>query len=282
MKSVEVNFDQNWKNRKESHYNHWTDGVPQNQIQFAFRQHWLTFQKYLSGLPVKSVLEVGCGRGTISSYFAEAGYDVTLLDISESVIGIARTIFSNNGHSAHYVVGDAFHMSFEDHRYGVCVSIGLFEHFDDVSALLREQLRVLVPGGMLLAYIVPERPDNIQRYFRWLVALLKGIAYLLGGTKKNGRAKATVYRNGLSSGAYITELAGLGVTEVEAFGMYPLPMISHSPEFPFSLLPAPFERLLVMVFSIVLGLRKLMFGNNPWICREETGQAFLVAGRKPQ
>ncbi|MGH8120117.1 MAG: class I SAM-dependent methyltransferase, partial [Gammaproteobacteria bacterium] len=188
----------------------------------------------------------------------------------------------NNGHVAHFVVGDAFHMSFEDNKYGVCVSIGLFEHFDDVGELLREQLRVLAPGGVLLAYIVPERPDNVQRYFRWLVAMLKGIAHLLGSKKKNGNAKAAVYRNGLVSGAYLTELARLGVTEVESFGMYPLPMVSHSPEFPFSLLPAPMERLLVMVFSAVLGLRKIMLGNDPWTCREELGQAFLVAGRKPQ
>ena len=90
MGRVEVSFDRSWETREESHYNHWVRGVPANQIQFAFRRHWLTFQRYLPGLPGKEILEVGCGRGTISSYFADAGYAVTLLDSSPAVIDIGR------------------------------------------------------------------------------------------------------------------------------------------------------------------------------------------------
>jgi SAM-dependent methyltransferase len=279
MGRVEVSFDRSWETREESHYNHWVRGAPRNQIQFAFRRHWLTFQRYLPGLPGNDILEVGCGRGTIASYFADAGYDVTLLDSSPAVIEIARTIYRGNGHGARFVIGDAFKLSFENEKFALTVSIGLLEHFNDVAGLIREQLRVLEPGGVMLAYVVPERPDSIQRRFRWINRLLTTLA---GDSNKARPAKEPLYRNGLAAAAYETELKKIGVREIETFGMYPLPMISHSPEFPFSLLPAPLERVLTLAFSAALGARRLLFRNDPWICNEETGQAFLVMARKPK
>ena len=62
--------------------------------------------------------------------------------------------------------------------------------------------------------------------------------------------------------------------------MYPLPMISHSPEFPFSLLPKPIEKLLTKIFNIILSVRKKIYGRHGWICDEKFGQAFLVAFQK--
>lgn len=281
MSSVEASFDRSWEARRESHYNHWVRGSPRNQIQLAFRRHWLTFQRYLDGLPKREVVEIGCGRGTMGSYFADAGYGVTLLDSSPTVIDIARDIYRHNGHTASFEVGNAFSMSFPDNQFSVCVSIGLLEHFDDIAGLMREQMRVLCPGGIMLAYIVPERTDCIQRHFNWLNRALKWIGGVAGGRSATpGEAKEPLYRNGLRAESYIAALHGMGCKDVEAFGMYPMPMISHSPEFPFSLLPAPLERLLVGMFSITLGLRRLVLRRDPWVCREETGQAFLVVARK--
>jgi SAM-dependent methyltransferase len=280
MGKVEVSFDRSWETRRESYYNHWVRGAPANQIQFAFRRHWLTFQRYLPTLPGKETLEVGCGRGTISSYFADAGYNITLLDSSPAVIEIARTIYERNGHRAKFVIGDAFKLSFEDNSYALTVSIGLLEHFDDVAGLMREQLRVLRPGGVMLAYVVPERSDSVQRHFLWVNRLL---AFFAGRAPKAAQpAKEPLYRNGLTASAYVDELRKMGVTEFETYGMYPVPMISHSPEFPFSLLPAPLERVLTLAFAGTLGVRRLLFRKDPWTCKEETGQAFLVMARKPR
>lgn len=285
MASVEKTFARSWETRKESYYNHWVRGLPRNQIQLAFRRHWLTIKRYLADLPGDDVLEVGCGRGTISSYFADAGYRTTLLDSSPAVLSIAREIYRANGHSADYVTGDAFSLPFGDSSFALCVSIGLLEHFDDIGSIMGEQLRVLRPGGLMLAYVVPERPDSVQRHFRWLNRVLRFCSRLqLTGREASSRkdAKEPLYRNGLTADAYLSALTALGVTEMDAYGMYPLPMISHSPRFPFSLLPAPLERALVAVFSSVLALRRRLFRKDPWTCREQTGQAFMVVARKPQ
>ena len=89
-------FDQNWSKRKETTYTHWTRGNPKNQIQLAFRNHWITFNELLDGrVGNKKCLEIGCGRGSLSAYFADENWDCTLLDISSIVIEQAKIAFNN-------------------------------------------------------------------------------------------------------------------------------------------------------------------------------------------
>lgn len=272
-------FDQNWKERKETKYNHWVRGTPKNQIQLAFRNHWLLFNEILQGRPRQSVLEVGGGRGSLSSYFADNGYDCTLLDTSEAILEVARDIFEANGHKAKYVHGNALAMEFPDNSFDVITSIGLLEHFEDIDTPIREQFRVLKPGGTLFAYIVPERPDNVQRHYQWINKGLRVIANAFGFEKKTA-PKSEIFRSDYGSERYLPVLEKLSVADVVVTGMYPLPMISHSPEFPFTLLPKPVEWTLTRIFSAVLSIRRALFGRNPWMCDERLGQAFLISFRK--
>ena len=82
-----LRFDQNWRTTQEAHYLHWTRSEPENQIQLAFRKHWLTFQELMGpNFKGRRVLEVGCGRGSLSAYFADAGvHFVTLGHASQAI-----------------------------------------------------------------------------------------------------------------------------------------------------------------------------------------------------
>ena len=150
-------FDDNWKKREEAYYNHWTRGDIQNQIQLAFRNHWLLFnelmneERYNDG---KKVLEIGCGRGSLSCYFSDAGYDCTLVDLSKNAISLAKEIFYKNNLKANFLVGDANSLDFKDSSFDIIYSIGLLEHFEDIEQTLSEQIRVLKDGGIWFGYIV--------------------------------------------------------------------------------------------------------------------------------
>ena len=85
-------FDNNWKMRPETLYNHWSEGNPKNQIQLAFSQHFDLFSTLINKPGRLKVLEVGCGRGSLSSHFASNGHECHLLDISETVINTAKII----------------------------------------------------------------------------------------------------------------------------------------------------------------------------------------------
>lgn len=274
-------FDQNWQTRKESKYNHWIRGAAKNQIQFAFKNHYQVFSEFLKkdGITKGACLEVGCGRGSISSYFADDGYICTLLDSSSAVLETAEQIFASNGHQAIFVHGDANALPAKDGTFDITVSIGLLEHFEDIQNPIAEQVRVLKSGGRFFGYIVPERPDNVQKYFGWVNGLIKMMARL-GGSQKKSIEKEPIYRSDFDSSRYLDAIQSLPVEDVQVLGLYPMPMISHSPEFPFSLLPSPLEWGLTKFFGVAMGIRRAVRGRHPWICREEFGQAFLLTFRK--
>jgi ubiquinone/menaquinone biosynthesis C-methylase UbiE len=273
-------FDKNWSQRPETHYNHWVKGAPKNQIQLAFRSHWRVFQELMAGMDAKTCLEVGAGRGSISSYFADHGFDCTLLDSSAVIMDVAAKIFEKNGHPAKCMVGNALDLPFASGSFDVVVSIGLLEHFEDIALPMREMDRILRPGGLFLGYVVPENPGNIQKYFRGFNSFLGLMAGFFKKSTKGAAAKEDVFRSDFKSGKYAEVIRTLNGSDIFVTGLYPVPMISHSPDFPFSLLPAPLEWCLTRIFEMVLWVRKILTGRNGWMCSEKMGQAFLVSYKK--
>jgi ubiquinone/menaquinone biosynthesis C-methylase UbiE len=274
-------FDANWKAREESNYTHWVRGEVENQIQLAFRNHWSLFSElmvkeplYLSG---KRVMEIGCGRGSLSCYFSDAGYDCTLVDLSEKVLETAEKIFSNNDLDAKFLVGDANDLEMPDNSFDVIYSIGLLEHFEDVETTLKEQIRVLADGGIWFGYIVPKYSNNIQKDYAWINNILKGYQENHEATEQN---KEKIFRSDYGSERYIPILERLGLKNVQASGVYPLPMISHSIDFPFSLMPKKSEQELVEYLKKMLIENQNKTGTHPWLCKEGHGNAFLVWGVK--
>ncbi len=268
-------FDKNWKTRPETDYIHWTKGEPENQIQLAFRSHWNLFQEIMKDkVQGNRVLEVGCGRGSMSAYFADNGYDCTLLDSSENVIDTAKRIFKNHKLNAKFDVGDALELPYQDESFDLVVSIGLLEHFKDIRKPLEEQIRILDKGGLFLGYIVPHYEENVQNEYNWINDLLKGVVN--ERTPENIQNKEEIFRSDSDSKPYIEVLKSLSVDDINASGVYPLPMISYSTDFPFTLLNKESEHTLVKHFQSILDKRKVDTGKNPWLCEEGFGQAFLV------
>lgn len=271
-------FDSNWQSRHESLYTHWTKGSIKNQIQLAFRNHWLLFtelikkeKKYNGG---KRVLEIGCGRGSLSCYFSDANYHCTLVDLSENVINISKNIFAKNKLNANFIVGDANSLDIKDDSFDIIYSIGLLEHFEDIKTPLSEQIRVLAKGGIWFGYIVPEYKENIQKEYEWINGILKGYQ------KNENQEKEDIYRSDYGSEKYIPVLETLGLKNIQACGVYPVPMISHSIDFPFSLMPEKSEISLVEHLQKMLEENQQKTGKNGWMCEEGHGNAFLVWGVK--
>ncbi len=275
-------FDANWKQRSEARYNHWTDGAPQNQIQFAFRMHWKLFQNILKHKTSdnRKVLEVGCGRGSISSYFAAAKYDTTCLDASSAVLNVASDIFKANELEATFIKGDANNLDFKDNEFDVVVSIGLLEHFDNPQKSLSEMSRVLKKDGILLAYIVPEKTSLVQEEYDWINGLLQ--AYV--PTEKVSKGldeKEDIFRTSYDSKYYLEIIKDLPLVDVNSSGIYSVPMISSSTAFPFTLLSPQAEKILVEHFGKIIAKRQKVM-KEPWLCDEEFGQAFLIWGKKAE
>ena len=119
--------------------------------------------------------------------------------------------------------------------------------------------------------------DNVQKDYEWINDILKGYQQQHEDVDQH---KESVYRSDLGSESYVPILEELGLKNIQVSGVYPLPMISHSIDFPFSLMPADSEKSLVNYFEQRLKENGVKTGKHPWLCKEGFGNAFLIWGVK--
>lgn len=91
------------------------------------------------------VLEIGGGRSGLTKLLYPRS-EVTNLDLQGSFAGNA----ANRAPGLIFVQGDAASMPFEPESFGMVTMFDLLEHVPDDTAVARETLRVLRPGGHIL------------------------------------------------------------------------------------------------------------------------------------
>ncbi|MBI2403109.1 MAG: methyltransferase domain-containing protein [Gemmatimonadetes bacterium] len=94
----------------------------------------------------RRILEVGAGTGREGHELARRGANVWALDFSPEALRLSRQISDH----VRLVRGDALATPFPDASFDLVYHQGLLEHFRDPWPLLRENHRVLKPGGLVL------------------------------------------------------------------------------------------------------------------------------------
>ncbi|MGW7435231.1 methyltransferase domain-containing protein [Streptomyces sp. NPDC054849] len=128
----------------------------------VLRSHrWRTAENsaaYLIGelRPGMSVLDVGCGPGTITADLAELvapGGRVTAVDAAEDVLAQARAHAQERGLGAVVSFGtaDVHALDFPDDSFDVVHAHQVLQHVGDPVQALREMRRVCRPGGVVAA-----------------------------------------------------------------------------------------------------------------------------------
>lgn len=100
------------------------------------------------------IMEVGSGTGRNACYLAKKypKVEVHALDIlKESLIAGRRTAaLLKCGANLKFVVADATKLKYKDGYFDLIYSQGTLEHFKDINPVMKEQVRVLKPGGILI------------------------------------------------------------------------------------------------------------------------------------
>lgn len=98
------------------------------------------------------VLDVGCGLGESSVYFALRGADVTASDISPGMVRTTEDLARAHGVSVRGVVGAAEGLGVEDGAFDVVYIGNLIHHVTDKHAMWRQVAAALRPGGLFVSW----------------------------------------------------------------------------------------------------------------------------------
>lgn len=104
--------------------------------------------------PGSSVLDIGCGPGTITADLAArvAPGPVTAVDQSTDALDVARTEVQQRGVSnVSFATADVHRLDFADGAFDVVHAHQVLQHVADPIAALREMRRVCAPGGVVAA-----------------------------------------------------------------------------------------------------------------------------------
>jgi SAM-dependent methyltransferase len=128
------------------------------------------FQLYRDVTGVASrdtVLDVACGPGLVASAFAVVARQVTGIDLTPAMIEQAKKLQEKKRlANMAWQVGDVLPLPYPPASFSLVVTRYSFHHFLDPQAVLREMVRVCVPGGTIMVVDVVLPPEKVAAYNR--------------------------------------------------------------------------------------------------------------------
>jgi glycosyltransferase involved in cell wall biosynthesis/SAM-dependent methyltransferase len=122
-------------------------------------RHFTDFANMASVLalpPGARILDVGCGSGWLSEYFARLGYDVTGIDISDDLIRMARERVERTPYDVDHETPLSCRFQTQDieqtplpEKFDAVVCYDSLHHFEDERTVFRNLAAMLDVGGLL-------------------------------------------------------------------------------------------------------------------------------------
>ena len=239
---------------------------PVTQRQFNLFNYYEFIKNVVANRDYRNAIEIGCGRGTIALYMAlYEKLSVICNDSEKSAIELARRNFDYYGakNSAEFMISDAATISLSDNSVDISASIGLLEHLEDYRPILREQLRILRPGGVLISLNIPKKNSvqNLNKIYRKIIGLLMPSKPL----------KPDYYRNKDTPEEYEARAKEIGFTDVYTVNVNPFPL--------FTPLHPSVEPWITALYRMVLFVRRLYL-HYPFKTGYGVSQAHFLVGFK--
>jgi len=180
---------EDWEARYANHYRHCDGGMPW-QLEGPANHLCELLKRFKS--PTKRALDLGCGDGVQAMYMAKQGWHVTGVDISATIIDVARAKARREQVDCEFIVSDVLALSLPPNSFDLVYDRGCFHHigvahFDAYKRLVRGLLR---DGGRFL--LVCHSPGRFpDRFADLLLGLFsRAIKYICDGVAEGGFGKS--------------------------------------------------------------------------------------------
>lgn len=176
--------------------------------------------------PLK-VLELACGTGEVTRIIHDLGHDVTALDFSEAMLEVARAKHKGKEH-LRFVLADAENTMADDATYDAIVCRHLVWTLTDPATAFADWLRILRPGGRLLAYDGDwTKPKASARWVAKLLSFWERVSpdpYYDGAmSEKHAQImRALPFSDGLTYERLAVELAAAGFVSIRELSHDPI------------------------------------------------------------
>lgn len=111
------------------------------------------------------ILDIGTGTGFLALLLAEMGYNVVGVDWAKNKIQLAKDKAANAKIPVTFEIQDAETLSFPDGSFDAVVSRHVIWTLADPLAAARDWIRVVRPGGLIIADVPPKKSHAGSHHF---------------------------------------------------------------------------------------------------------------------
>ena len=144
-KVIEINHGKKIINGAECFW--WWD-TPAGKMRAERRKKMIFDSLALNSGPGKKCLELGCGTGNFTEYFADKGAKITAVDISPDLLEKAKKKIGNKK-NVEFKTADIHNLPFENNTFDYIFGVSVIHHLDLPTAF-KEISRVLKENGTVV------------------------------------------------------------------------------------------------------------------------------------
>jgi SAM-dependent methyltransferase len=108
--------------------------------------------RQMGNLARKRILDIGCGLGESSVYFALRGADVTSMDISSEMVDLTQRLAQFHGVRVRGIVGTADRMELDTEPFDFVYAANLIHHLPNHRAFFAGAAKLLKIGGVFFSW----------------------------------------------------------------------------------------------------------------------------------
>jgi ubiquinone/menaquinone biosynthesis C-methylase UbiE len=175
------------------------------------------------------VLDVGCGSGIATQLLAEAGANVTAIDLTDWAVETTRRRLAAFGLDGEVLQEDAEQLPFDDASFDLVFSWGVIHHSSDMDRALAELVRVVRVNGQIVLMVYNRRSlfFAVYRTFQRFLPLARRLGLHFEGARA-GETEGLIARHFTVAELHEKlERAGLTQVWIQPYGqdaeLLPLP-----------------------------------------------------------